>query len=741
MNTPAPSSPRRTVVLLLAGIVMVVHPTPLRAQTTAFTYQGELTENGGPANGFYDLRFAIYDSTNSPGTVIAGPITKSAVAVSNGVFTVVLDFGAGAFNGGDRWLEMGVETNDGGGFTSLSPRQRLTASPYAIYAASARAAGLSGAIPASSLSGTYGNAVTLNNAGNSFSGNGAGLANVNAVTLGGVNANGFWRTAGNAGTTPGLNFIGTADNQELQLRVDDEIALRVQPTPSTPNWIGGYSGNTSGPGVRGAVIAGGGAAGALQSVDAQFSTIGGGSANAVKTNAFNSVIGGGDGNTIQTNAYDAVIGGGVQNSILSGAQFATIGGGAGSTIEADAYYSTIGGGTKNYIGWYYSTVGGGAANTNTASWGTIGGGINNAIRTGATAAIIPGGERNEIQDVAYRSAIGGGDGNTIQPFAHESVIAGGYTNTIGPSAVDASIGGGSSNYVGGSYAVVPGGLLNVANGKFSFAAGQNARALDNGAFVWADTSSTSPFSSTAPNQFLVRADGGFGIGTTNPQAQLHLYSTANPATVRIQSTGTPGLGRIEFVSDPQGSASEWRPAFIQSTDAGGFTGGLAFYVNGAGSGNKFGTNEVMRLVNGRVGIGVTNPANIIQVAGGAYCTGTTWVDVSDRNAKKDFHAVNALNVLDEVLQLPVETWQYTNDTPTVRHIGPVAQDFHDAFGVGADDRHIASLDANGVALAAIQGLNQKVEKVNAALRAENAALKSRLEKLEGMFDRLQGVAK
>ena len=107
------------------------------AQGTAFTYQGRLTDNGTPANGNYDLRFTIYDSTNNPGTVIAGPITNSPITLADGTFTVTLDFGASVFTGADRWLEIAARTTGGGAFTTLSPRQPLTPTPYALYAQAA----------------------------------------------------------------------------------------------------------------------------------------------------------------------------------------------------------------------------------------------------------------------------------------------------------------------------------------------------------------------------------------------------------------------------------------------------------------------------------------------------------------------------------------------------------------------------------------------------------------------------
>ena len=121
------------LALLAAGNLQ---PATVFAQGTAFTYQGRLNAGANAANGIYDLRFAIYDSTN-PGALIAGPITNSATGVTNGLFTVTLDFGSGVFNGADRWLDLAVRTNGTSDFTPLLPRQWVTPAPGAIYAANA----------------------------------------------------------------------------------------------------------------------------------------------------------------------------------------------------------------------------------------------------------------------------------------------------------------------------------------------------------------------------------------------------------------------------------------------------------------------------------------------------------------------------------------------------------------------------------------------------------------------------
>jgi hypothetical protein len=96
----------------------------------------------------------------------------------------------------------------------------------------------------------------------SFSGNGAGLANVNADTLGGLSGSTFWKTTGNAGTTAGTHFLGTTDNQALVMKVANTVALQISPGVTVPNIVGGLAGiqpSVIASGVSGAVIAGGNA--------------------------------------------------------------------------------------------------------------------------------------------------------------------------------------------------------------------------------------------------------------------------------------------------------------------------------------------------------------------------------------------------------------------------------------------------------------------------------------------------
>ena len=99
--------------------------------------------------------------------------------------------------------------------------------------------------------------------------------------------------------------------------------------------------------------------------------------------------------------------------------------------------------------------------------------------------------------------------------------------------------------------------------------------------------------------------------------------------------------------------------------------------------------------------------------------------------------INPREVLDKVAALPLSQWNYKTKQNSP-HIGPMAQDFKAAFGLGSSDTSICTVDADGVALAAIQGLNQKVESDNAALRAENAELKARLDRLEQLINTRNG---
>jgi len=142
---------------------------------SALTYQGQLQQSNSPGNiigqpasgpvtAVCDFRFSLWDAVTN-GNLVGATQTNSAVSVSNGLFTVTLDFGASAFNGNARWLDIGVRTNGGGAFTALTPRQLVPVVPYALYATAA------GNTAATNFSGTFTNSA--------YYGNGGGLTNLN----------------------------------------------------------------------------------------------------------------------------------------------------------------------------------------------------------------------------------------------------------------------------------------------------------------------------------------------------------------------------------------------------------------------------------------------------------------------------------------------------------------------------------------------------------------------------------
>ena len=116
----------------------------------------------------------------------------------------------------------------------------------------------------------------------------------------------------------------------------------------------------------------------------------------------------------------------------------------------------------------------------------------------------------------------------------------------------------------------------------------------------------------------------------------------------------------------------------------------------------------------------------------------SWSVLSDRNVKHQVEPVDAEAVLEKVSSLPLSSWSYKAQDPSVRHIGPMAQDFHAAFGVGEDNRRISAVDADGVALAAIQGLNQKLEEVVRDKAAKITELEARLANLERLVEEIVG---
>jgi hypothetical protein len=168
------------VILAALGSLLTNHAA---AQGTAFSYQGRLNTASGPANGSYDLTFTLFN-TNAGGILISGPVTNSSVGVSNGLFTVAVDFGSAPFTAGQAlWLEIGARTNGAATFSTLAPRQAVLSTPIADYALAVNSSNLLGQVTDANLATTFTSPHSFNNAADSFTGNGSGLTALNGSQI------------------------------------------------------------------------------------------------------------------------------------------------------------------------------------------------------------------------------------------------------------------------------------------------------------------------------------------------------------------------------------------------------------------------------------------------------------------------------------------------------------------------------------------------------------------------------
>jgi hypothetical protein len=495
-----------------------------------------------------------------------------------------------------------VDTNSGGTVTSVSTGFGLNGGPITITGTIS----VDTAVIQARVSGTCGSGTAIRVI--------DAAGGVTCETIPGTFSG--WALAGNSGTSTGTNFIGTTDNVALEFKVNSARVLRLEPNATSPNLIGGYSGNSVTGGMVGATISGGGTSGLINQVTAIYGTVGGGVNNTAGGTA--AVVGGGNTNTA-SNFY-ATVGGGFNNTASN--FYTTIGGGTSNTASGEA--STVGGGNTNTASNFYATVGGGQNNTASDYRATVGGGFHNTASN--SNATVGGGISNTASGSV--ATVGGGSGNTASLGA-------------------ATVSGGQNNTASGYFATVGGGDSNTAAGDYSFVIGRQAKNTDashDGVFLFAD-STTADFSSTAANQFRARVTGG-----------------------------------AEFI-----------------TNSGESTG-------------------------------------VTLSAGGG-----SWSSVSDRNVKENFKVLDKRGILAKLAQIPITGWNYKTQEAAIRHLGPMAQDFYAAFGLGEDDKHINTIDADGIALISIQALyamSLEKDKQIEQLTHEVQGLKQQLQKLQQAVEAL-----
>jgi hypothetical protein len=796
---------------LVAMLLSVINPQfSTWAQGTAFTYQGRLSDHGAFASGSYDLQFSLWNAPSGP-SQLGGAITNAATAVSNGLFSVTLDFGAN-FPGQDRWLEIDARTNAGGAWSALSPRQKLTPSPYAITAGT-----VSGGIAAGQLTGAISlaqlpAAVVTNGANGvsitgTFTGNGAGVTNLNLPlsSSGAITPN---SALFSLASMPAVDYPGTLVAADVN--GDGRVDLITPMTVSTyvqvlTNDVRGRFSIASIVGAAGhprtvvaADINGGGRIDLISAdSDPNVITISTNDGRGGFSQLASLAIGGGpvaivaaevngDGRMdLITANYDNTLSvvfngpGGfilasspaVGSGPLSVAAADVNGDGKVDLISANYYDNTLSVLTNNGFGFFTLA-------TNLA--------------VGLNPQFVVAADVNGDGKVDLISANSGT--NTLSVLTNDGsgrfVLAATLTVGLGPVSVAAADVNGdgwadlisannldhtlsvlTNNHSGGfalaalldvgaeysplsvTTADVNGdGRVDIISANFGGASGSKLAVFLNTAFNFVGNFSgnfngpldaanvltgTLPDARLSDNVALLNkrqdfyfpktfsSDVGFtanvGIGTTNPTEQLTIANvTSYNNGLKLTGSSNGGTGMA-----------------IENTSSGGhkfdlLSGGASDGIGVGGFGIFDETVNLYRIAvtsGGNVGIGVFAPTQKLQVNGNILASGTITPN-SDRSMKTGFAPVDTAAVLDKVARLPIQQWRFKAEPDDVKHFGPMAQDFRAAFGLGEIPTAIATVDADGVALAAIQGLNQKVEEKEARIKE----LEDRLERLERLVN-------
>ena len=743
-----------SIIAVIAAALMSITLALSAPLGTAFTYQGTLSRSGQPAKGVFDLQFTLYTDPTR-GLPTAGPQTVEDMRITDGLFTTSVDFGKNVYDGTEYWLEVGVrEGSDTGLFTPLAPRQLLTPAPYALHAREAAS------VPAGSIGGAAlqdGAVVrSINGLQDNFNILGDGLLvdtvndsiiirlpTIDCITY----SNCYWNLRGNGNITAGTHFLGTVagETAPLEFRVQNNRSLLHDFTGAntSPNIIGGFRNNTvSG---TGATISGGGQNTGINQALASWATVGGGYSNVVQTSSTGGAIGGGASNRVA--AIYGAVGGGALNVVSN--------------------YSVVAGGSRNRALSSHATIGGGEINTiNPTMSGmmtldsphcTIGGGVSNAIN-GGLVSTISGGRSNRLLGTGGRlvefGTIGGGEANGIfsDTFtSHYSTIGGGYSNEI-HTAGSATIGGGRGNrmFLEGNEGTIGGGEGNILNGPYSTISGGRSN------LVGPNPQSPDYVTIGGGNENQILNDSHYvfiGGGQRNRVEGGSRYSAIAGGLTNVVAMFGGGIGSIGggsnnlvngmFGTVPGGLRNDATTmSFAAGRRAKAINTGSFVWADSSDfdfpstANNQFNVRATggTRIVSGIDGAG--NPNAGVQLAAG----GNAWGIISDRNVKKNIKPVNTETVLAKLAEVPVQQWNYDwEDNSRTPHLGPMAQDFKQAFYPGQDDKVITTLEFDGVALAAIQGLNRKLERQVQeldALRSENQALTARQEKMEKMLEAL-----
>jgi hypothetical protein len=400
--------------------------------------------------------------------------------------------------------------------------------------------------------------------------------------------------------------------------------------------------------------------------------------------------------------------------------------------ETDCGGSTTGAtGTDAFLGVQNSL------DPNTAGGGdsaVLGGGLNQAC--GGSDA-IGGGIYNIAGGDSGSSFLGAGALNYISAYG-SFIGAGGwaYVNGNSSGALDLSPG----NQVSGEDSFIGTGELNLVSGNGSF--------IGAGDYLYATTESGGSDPSNPGNQISAN-DSFIGAGDKNTVAAAESFIGDGGSNDIVSSAmysvlaggyGNTLSGEYAAIGGGYGNEATGEYAVVAGGDgntaAGAFSFAGGYHADAVNNGSFVwsdhkGTTVVKDTAQNqyvvRASGGVYFYSNSTLTSGVSLPSGSgAWSNLSDRNAKTNIVPLDDASILTKVAALPVTSWRYKTESG-VRHVGPMAQDFYAAFGVGEDNRHITSIDEDGVALAAIKAVNAKLDRENRGLRNRLAALEAKVD--------------
>jgi hypothetical protein len=576
----------------------------------------------------------------------------------------------------------------------------------------------------------------------------------------------------------GLRF---AESEKLPVYLvqGDTAVFAVLPAKESPNLVAGFGGNVIGKDAQGATISGGGKDKQINRAEGKYTTVGGGLGNTAGNEY--ATVGGGFANTSRGSA--STVAGGWRNQALE--LDATVGGGQDNT--ASGFASTVSGGFNNQANGNQATIAGGLDNVAKGDLTFVAGRRGKALHNG-TVVLTDGqdadfastGENQILLRAAGNVGIdtakptekltvagniapsAGGQYNLGSPALRWStlylgksididtlrferngeallslspqatslaglrlyasgesprVVGGHAANDVAETAVGGVIAGGGNaqgvQKVSGQYGSIGGGIGNQVSGfGATIAGGQDNRASGTAAAI------SGGFSNVADGVFPV-IGGGVANRVT---ARLGVISGGYSNLVEA-AFGVVAGGALNEVSGDYGFAAGRRAkvrhpgsfVWADAVDADVTTSARNQFVARASGGIQFFTN-------GNQTSGVLLPPG-----------SGSWAMLSDANQKEGVRKVDPMDILERLAAMPLYTWRYRGQAAGVTHLGPTAQDFHAAFGLGEQPTHISSVDADGVALGAIQALHGRLKEKDAEIgqmRAENESLRQRLERLE-----------